>query len=130
MKQIAIVEDHPDNRLLVQMILEGRYDLAAYETGAEALVGLRQHKPDLLLLDISLPDMDGAELLRQLRADATLRDLPVVALTAHAMSGDRERFLALGFDDYVTKPIVEEALLLNAVEAALGRRSGGSELPC
>ena len=129
MKQIAIVEDHPDNRLLVQMILQGLYDLAAYETGAEALAGLRQHKPDLLLLDISLPDMDGAELLRQLRVDATLRDLPVVALTAHAMSGDRERFLALGFDDYVAKPIVEEAALLNAIDGALARRSGTPEHP-
>ena len=129
MKQIAIVEDHPDNRLLVQMILQGLYDLAAYETGAEALAGLRQHKPDLVLLDISLPDMDGAELLRQLRADATLRDLPVVALTAHAMSGDRERFLALGFDDYVAKPIVEEAALLNAIDGGLARRLGATEPP-
>jgi CheY-like chemotaxis protein len=124
MKQIAIVEDHPDNRLLVQMILQGLYDLVAYETGGEALAGLRQHKPDLVLLDISLPDIDGAELLLQLRADPTLHDLPVVALTAHAMSGDREHFLALGFDDYVTKPIVDENLLLNAIETALGPKLG------
>ena len=129
MNRIAIVEDHPDNRLLVQMILQELYELAAYETGAEALAGLRQHKPDLVLLDISLPDMDGTDLLRLLRADAALRDLPVVALTAHAMSGDRERFLALGFDDYVTKPIVEEALLLNAVAGALDGRSATPEPP-
>jgi two-component system, cell cycle response regulator DivK len=129
MKQIAMVEDHPDNRLLVQMLLQDLYEVAAYETGAEALVGLRQHKPDLVLLDISLPDMDGAELLRQLRVDATLHDLPVVALTAHAMSGDRERFLALGFDDYVAKPIEEETALLHAIERALARRSGASDPP-
>jgi CheY-like chemotaxis protein len=74
-----------------------------------------------VLLDISLPDLEGTELLRRIRADAALHDLPVIALTAHAMSGDRERFLALGFDDYVTKPIVEETLLLAAIDRALAR---------
>ena len=117
MKTIAVVEDNPDNRLLVQVMLESLYTITEYETGSDALTGLRQHKPDLVLLDISLPGMDGIEVLRQLRADAALRDLPVIALTANAMTGDREKYIAAGFDDYVAKPIVDEALLL----AAIGR---------
>ncbi len=121
MKRIAVVEDNPDNRLLVRALLRELYELSDYETGAEAWQGLQQSKPDLVLLDISLPDMEGTELLSRIRAEARLRDLPVIALTAHAMSGDRENYLAFGFDDYVTKPIVDEHLLLQAIERALGK---------
>lgn len=123
MKQIAVVEDNPDNRLLVRVILEPLYGVTEYEDGFAALAGLRQERPDLVVLDVSLPELDGTEVLRRLRADAGLRDLPVIALTAHAMSGDREKFLAEGFDDYVTKPIVDEALLLQAIERGLNRAS-------
>jgi two-component system, cell cycle response regulator DivK len=119
MKKIAVIEDNPDNRLLVRVILQELYELTEYETGAEAWAGLRQSPPDLVLLDISLPDLDGAELLAQLRADAHLRALPVIALTAHAMAGDREKYLALGFNDYVSKPIVDERLLLEAISDAM-----------
>jgi CheY-like chemotaxis protein len=119
MKTIAVVEDSADNRLLLGAILADRYEVVEYEDGAEALEGLRRRPPDLVLLDISLPGMDGCEVLRQLRADAVLRTLPVVALTAHAMTGDRERYLALGFDHYVAKPIVDENDLLGAVERLL-----------
>ena len=76
--------------------------------------------PDLVLLDISLPEMDGAEVLRNIRASDELEDLPVIALTAHAMSGDREKFLAAGFDDYITKPIVDEENLFDAIEGLIG----------
>ena len=68
---------------------------------------------DLVLLDISLPDMDGTGVLSWIRGQEALRDLPVVALTAHAMAGDRERFLAQGFDDYLPKPIVDERVFDN-----------------
>jgi len=119
MKKIAVVEDNPDNRLLVRVILEPLYEVAEYENGATALEGLQQQKPDLVLLDVSLPEMDGTEVLRRIRADARLQDLPVIALTAHAMTGDREKFLAAGFDDYVTKPILDETLLLEAIQARL-----------
>ena len=121
MKKIAVVEDNPDNRLLVQVILEPFYEVVEYETGFAALEGLPQAMPDLVLLDISLPEMDGTEVLRQIRADPKLRHLPVIALTAHAMSGDREKYIAAGFDDYVTKPIVDEALLLDAIQRHLPR---------
>lgn len=119
MKRIAVVEDNPDNRLLVQVILEPHYEVVEYETGFAALEGLQQQKPDLVLLDVSLPEMDGTEVLHRIRADANLRDLPVIALTAHAMAGDREKFLAAGFDDYVTKPIEDEVVLLNAIQRKL-----------
>ena len=123
MKRIAVVEDNPDNRLLVQVILESQYQIDEYETGFAALEGLRKQKPDLVLLDISLPEMDGSEVLRRIRADQQLADLPVIALTAHAMAGDREKFLSTGFNEYVTKPIVDESLLLGAIERLLNGKT-------
>ncbi|MGC9328053.1 MAG: response regulator [Candidatus Hinthialibacter sp.] len=116
MKRIALVEDNPDNRLLVHVILEETYEVIEYASGMEALQGLKADKPDLVLLDISLPEMDGVEVLRRIREDESLRDLPVVALTAHAMDGDREKFLDAGFDDYLTKPIVDENLLFSVIQ--------------
>ncbi|HQH71305.1 MAG TPA: response regulator [bacterium] len=119
MKKIAVVEDNPDNRLLVQAILEDQYDVIEYETGQEALEGLENDRPDLVLLDISLPGMDGAEVLLHIRENGRLLHLPVVALTAHAMAGDREKYLNAGFDDYVTKPILDERILLEVIERGL-----------
>ncbi|MDZ7631710.1 MAG: response regulator [Gemmatimonadaceae bacterium] len=120
-KTIAVVEDNADNRLLVQALLEELYTITEYGTGIEALNGLRTACPDLVLLDISLPEMDGMDVVREIRADAALRHLPVVALTAHAMSGDRERFLHAGFDAYVAKPIIDESDLLETISALLDR---------
>ena len=119
-RRIAIVEDNPDNRLLLSALLGDDHDLDEYEDGPDALAGLPGTLPDLILLDISLPGMEGPEVLRRLRADPALRKIPVIALTAHAMSGDRERFLADGFDDYVTKPIVDESILYAAIRRLLG----------
>jgi two-component system, cell cycle response regulator DivK len=121
MPTLAVVEDNADNRLLLQAILGDVYDLVEYENGVDALAGFAGRKPDLVLLDISLPGMDGNEILRRIRNDLLLRDLPVIALTAHAMAGDREKFLAAGFDDYVTKPIVDETLLFSAIDRLLGK---------
>ena len=126
MKKIAVVEDNPDNRLLVRVILEPQYQVSEYASGQSTLEGLAREKPDLLLLDISLPEMDGVAVLRRIRASAELRDLPVIALTAHAMAGDREKYLGLGFDDYVTKPIVDEKVLLEAIQRNL---PGGQPAP-
>ena len=122
MKRIALVEDNPDNQLLIRVMLQDVYEVAGYETGTAALAGLRADKPDLVLLDISLPEMDGTQVLRSIRSDPALRALPVIALTAHAMAGDREKYLAEGFDDYVTKPILEESVLLEAIARALPPR--------
>lgn len=119
MKKIAVVEDNPDNRLLVQVILEPFYEVVEFETGPGALAGLPEARADLVLLDISLPEMDGTEVLRRIRANEQLRSLPVIALTAHAMSGDREKYIAAGFNDYVTKPIVDENVLVDAIKKLL-----------
>lgn len=115
MKSIAVVEDNPDNRLLLSAILEDSYAIDEYESGTTALEGIRRRQPDLILLDISLPDMDGIEVLRAIRADAAFGRIPVIALTAHALSGDREKFLGAGFNDYLTKPITDEKLLFAAI---------------
>jgi len=122
MTTIAVVEDNADNRLLLHALLGAQYDIVEYENGTDALAGLLTSRPDIVLLDISLPGMDGNEILERIRADNELRTLPVIALTAHAMTGDREKYLAAGFDDYVTKPIVDETILLQAIERGLGLR--------
>jgi CheY-like chemotaxis protein len=117
--KIAVVEDNMDNRLLVQAILEDQYEISEYENGKEVVDGLADNIPDLVLLDISLPGMDGTEVLEWVRSQERLKNLPVIALTAHAMSGDRERYLEMGFDEYVTKPIVDEEVLMGAIERLL-----------
>ena len=119
--KIAVVEDNLDNRLLVQAILEDEYEISEYENGREVLDGLADDVPDLVLLDISLPGMDGTEVLQWVRSQELLSNLPVIALTAHAMSGDREKYLDMGFDEYVTKPIVDEDVLVGAIERLLAR---------
>jgi CheY-like chemotaxis protein len=116
MKRIALVEDNPDNRLLVQAMIGDRYDIDEYESGNEAIAGLGRQLADLALLDISLPGMDGVEVLQRLRADPRTAGMPVIALTAHAMAGDRERFLEAGFNGYITKPILDDAALVRAIE--------------
>lgn len=120
---IAVVEDNADNRLLVDAILGDRYVLHEYASGPRALAGMLVERPNLVLLDVSLPEMDGLEVLARMRAEPSLRDVPVVALTAHAMAGDRERYLAAGFDDYVPKPLVDDRVLVSAIERLLVRET-------
>ena len=118
-RRIGIVEDNDDTRLIVRTILEGVYDVDECANGQEALSRFTRRPPDAVLLDISLPGIDGLEVLARLRADERLARIPVVALTAHAMVGDRERFLAQGFDGYASKPILDERDLLETVRVAL-----------
>lgn len=118
-RTIAVVEDNPDNRLLVQAILEDQYEIVEYESGVSALEAFKELIPDLVLLDISLPEMDGTAVLRKMKEDPRLASVPVIALTAHAMSGDRERFIGEGFDEYISKPILDDTLLLEAIKRGL-----------
>src|SRR5919198_6742603 len=103
MHKVAVVDDNADNRLIIRTILEDQYDIMEFSSGLEAIEGFRKNKPDVVILDISLPEMDGTEILRRIRQDPDLKTLPVVALTAHAMVGDREKYLSVGFNDYVAK---------------------------
>jgi len=116
---IAIVEDSADSRLLLNAILDGIYELREYESGAAALEGMSHDVPELVLLDISLPGMDGLEVLRRMKQHPRLAHVPVVALTAHAMNGQRETYLAAGFDEYVAKPIVDEEELLGTIRRCM-----------
>jgi CheY-like chemotaxis protein len=122
MNRIALVEDNPDNRLLVRAILDGLFEIDEYASGQEAIAGIRRDPPVLVLLDISLPAMDGTEVLKVLRRDPATESIPVIALTAHAMAGDRERYLGMGFNSYVTKPIVDEHILITEITRLIEAR--------
>jgi CheY-like chemotaxis protein len=121
--KVAVVEDNPDNRLLVEALLEEFYEISEFETGVDAVRGLQADNPDLILLDISLPEMDGTEVLKWIRDQEDLKDTPVIALTAHAMAGDREKFIEAGFNDYLTKPIIDETILLETIARWLNQES-------
>jgi two-component system cell cycle response regulator DivK len=104
--QVLVVEDNEKNmKLFRDVLLSAGYRTLEATTGEEAVVVATEHSPDLVLMDIQLPDIDGIEALGRLRADGQTASLPVLALTAQAMEGDRERFLAAGFDGYLSKPV-------------------------
>ena len=117
MKTILIVEDIELNIDLLVQILEEDYSLLVAKDGAEGVALTKQHKPDLVLMDISLPVMDGYEATRRIRA--SFPSLPVIGLSAHAMQGDAEKAKAAGCTDYLTKP-VDEDLLLQKIKEYLG----------
>jgi len=104
--QILVVEDNEKNMRLFRDILTATgYRTLEATTGSHAVDLATEHVPDLVLMDIQLPDIDGVEVLGRLRADDRTASLPILALTAQAMEGDRERFLAAGFDGYLSKPV-------------------------
>ena len=105
-RQILVVEDNERNmRLFCDVLRASGYRTLEATTGESAVERALEHGPDLVLMDIQLPDIDGVEALARLRADERSASLPVLALTAQAMEGDRERFLAAGFDGYLSKPV-------------------------
>ena len=105
-EHILIVEDNPKNLKLLRDVLQFRgYVISAAETGEAGVALARAEQPALMLMDIQLPGIDGREATQVLKADANTRHIPIIALTAFAMKGDRERLLAEGFDGYVSKPI-------------------------
>jgi len=110
--QVLVVEDNERNMKLFRDVLESSgYRTLEATTGERAVELVVEHCPDLVLMDIQLPDIDGVQALHRLRADARTATIPVLALTAQAMRGDRERFLAEGFDGYVSKPVNVRELL-------------------
>ena len=116
-KIVLYIEDNYHNRRIVRKILQTRgYTLIEAQDGIVGLAMVRKLKPPLVLLDIGLPGMDGIEVVGHIKADTELRDIPVIALTASAMRGDRERFLDAGCDDYLSKP-VQAMELINMVAA-------------
>jgi len=126
MATILLVEDHEDNRDMLTRRLERKgYRVIAAVDGAEGVAMAGQHRPDLILMDLSLPIMDGWEATRRIKADPNTKDIPVVALTAHAMAGDREKALGAGCDEYETKP-VDFVRLMGKIVAFLPDQSAGT----
>ena len=121
MQKILLVEDNEMNRDMLSRRLERRgYEVLIAVDGNEGVSMATSEKPDLVLMDMSLPVMDGWEATRTLKAAVGTRDIPVIALTAHAMSTDRDKALEAGCDDYDTKPI-ELPRLLEKMEALIGK---------
>jgi CheY-like chemotaxis protein len=120
MPQILLVEDNEMNRdMLSRRLSRKGFEVLMAIDGDECMQVLTEHKPDLVLMDINLPGRDGYELTREIKADSSTRAIPVIALTAHAMSGDREKSIAAGCDDYDTKP-VDLKRLLGKIQNLLG----------
>ncbi|HXV98989.1 MAG TPA: response regulator [Anaerolineae bacterium] len=110
MKKILIVEDVELNIELLTQLLEDEYELISAKNGEQGVAVAAEEQPDLILMDMSLPVLNGWEATRRLKADDTLKHIPVIALTAHAMSGDEAKAQAAGCDDYLTKPFNEDLL--------------------
>ena len=110
MKKILVVEDVDSSRDLVVQLLEDDYEVLEAVNGEEAVALAEKERPDLILMDLSLPVMDGWEATRQIKAKDDLKSVPIIALTAHAMKGDEEKAKAAGCNDYMTKPIDENEL--------------------
>ena len=110
--RVLLVEDSEDNRFMMKRLLEmSGYEVLEAVNGEQAVNTAQTMSPDLILMDLSLPTMDGWEATRRLKASAATARIPVIALSAHAMAGDREKALAAGCDDYDTKPIDLQRLL-------------------
>ena len=123
MAKILIVEDYEMNRdMLSRRLIRRGYQIVMAVDGEEGIAMAKAESPDLVLMDMSLPVIDGWEAARRLKAEPSTRAIPVIGLTAHAMAGDREKVIAAGCDDYDTKP-VELPRLLQKIEALL--RSDG-----
>jgi two-component system cell cycle response regulator DivK len=111
-KRILVVEDQEDNRQILRDLLgSAGFEMLEAEDGEAALVAAAAHRPDLILMDIQLPILDGYEATRRIKADAALKDIPIIVVTSYALSGDEGKARAAGCDDYVTKPYSPRALL-------------------
>ena len=124
MSKVLVVEDNEMNRDMLARRLQRRgYEVVVSEDGEDAVNKARSESPDIILMDMDLPVLDGWAATRKLKDSPETRSIPVIALTAHAMAGDRERALEAGCDDYDTKP-VEFSRLLEKIEAQLAKEAG------
>lgn len=112
-KNVMVVEDNEKNRKLMRVVLKAKgFSVIEATTGEEALNILKDQKPDIILMDIQLPGIDGLTLARQIKANAVTKDIPIVAVTAYAMKGDEQKVLDSGCDAYISKPINTQELPL------------------
>lgn len=120
-EQVLVVEDNPTNMKLAVLLLEhAGYRVLRAENAVDGIALARQQRPDLILMDIQLPGMDGLEATRVIKSDAALRETKVVALTAFAMKGDEQRVLAAGCDGYIAKPIQYKEFLAEVARLLAG----------
>jgi two-component system, cell cycle response regulator DivK len=111
-KRILVVEDQPDNRQIIRdMLAPTDYEITEAENGEEVLAAIAEQRPDLILMGIQLPIIDGYEVTRQIRADPALRSIPIIAITSHALSGEEQTARAAGCDYYVAEPYSPRQLL-------------------
>ncbi len=126
-RRILLIEDNAQNRYLASFLLEHRgHEVIEAETGPEGLELAARLRPDLILLDIQLPGMDGHMVARRLKSDPSLRSIPVVAVTSYAMAGDREKCREAGAEGYIEKPINPDTFVAD-VEHHLAPRAGGGQ---
>jgi signal transduction histidine kinase/CheY-like chemotaxis protein len=118
---VLVVEDNPDNMLTVKALLAADFTVIEATDGQAALEQAKRHKPDLILMDIALPKMDGIQALKAIRNDAHLQNIAVIALTASAMTSDREAILAYGFDGYIPKPIDQNEFMHTIQQVLYGK---------
>ena len=110
MKRILVVEDVEFNRDLIVQLLEDAYEVLTAVDGQEGVERAQRERPDLILMDLSLPSLDGWEATRRIKQNPVLRHIPIIAISAHAMMGDEQRALESGCDDYISKPLDEDVL--------------------
>jgi len=111
-KRILVVEDQPDNRQIIRdMLAATDYEIIEAEDGEQALAAIAKQRPDLILMDIQLPIMDGYTATRRIKADPALRSIPIIAVTSYALSGEDKKAREAGCDDYIPKPYSPRELL-------------------
>ena len=128
MTKVLYVEDNDDNVYMLKMRLEllGDFDVVAAPDGEQGCAMALSERPDVILMDLEMPVVDGWEATRRIKANAALRHIPIIALTAHAMTGDEEKAREVGCDDYLSKPI-DEDLLFEKLRHFLGDSGSGKE---
>ena len=119
MKRILVVEDQEDNRQILRDLLDAHYAVTEAENGEEALAAVARERPDLILMDIQMPIMDGYDATRTIKAEPDLKSIPIVAVSSFAMKGDEEKARAAGCNHYVTKPY-SPVQLLRIIRSYLG----------
>ena len=119
---VLIVEDNPDNMITIKALLDGKVKIIEAETGISGIELAKKHRPDLILMDIALPGMNGIEALKEIKKDAVLKKIPAIAVTASAMKGDMENLISSGFDSYISKPIDEKKFREKIQEALYGKK--------
>jgi two-component system cell cycle response regulator DivK len=116
-RRILVVEDQEDNRrILRDLLASAGYEIVEAVTGKEGVSMAQMHRPDLIIMDIQMPEMDGYEATRQIKANSALRDIPIIAVTSYALSGDDKKAYEAGCVDYITKPFSPRQLLAKIEE--------------